>query len=144
MELAVLDNTTQQKRISLDEARRYIDKLDLSYIVDAMCSPSYALPQWTAADAAHCLKLYKNFIFLQKKHRDFHLVPTREIDEFWHNHILYTKNYFEDCQQIFGHYLHHEPASPQEDKQRLIDDYLKTKQLYWEEFGESLELINRE
>lgn len=105
-----------------------------------MCSPAYPLPQWTLADATHCAQLYKNFLFLKKKHSHLSLVPTREIDEFWHNHILHTKNYWHDCMQIFGYYFHHEPASPNDNTQQLIDDYLITKQLYLEEFKTPLQL----
>lgn len=127
--------------ISLETARIYLGQLDLSYIVQAMCSPAYALPRWNVTDATHCSQLYKNFLFLQKKHLPVSLVPTREIDEFWHNHILYTKSYFHDCQNIFGHYLHHEPAAADEDNQQLIQGYLRTKQFYLEEFGVTLDLI---
>lgn len=130
-----------EKKVSYESARQYINQLDLHYIVDSMCSGSYPLPQWEEQDALHCLKLYKNFLLLQKKHLPDSLVPSREIDEFWHNHILYTKNYFQDCVNIFGHYLHHEPASPDENQELLVDAYLKTKQLYLAEFGEPLELI---
>ncbi len=125
-------------QISLDEARAYLLRLDLSYIVDAMCAPSYALPRWHRDEALHCLKLYKNFILLQKKHLPECLVPTREIDEFWHNHILYTKQYHADCAAIFGHYLHHVPANPNEDAEQLVEDYQKTKRYYFAEFGEDM------
>lgn len=124
--------------MDLEQARFYLAELDLSYIVDAMCSPSYALPKWHRAEALHCMQLYKNFLLLQKKHFPEFLVPSREIDEFWHNHILYTQQYHADCAAIFGHYLHHQPASPTEDMQQLVNDYLKTKQYYFAEFGEEL------
>ncbi len=131
----------QKKSVSLEKARLYIEQMDLDYIVEAMCATDYPLPRWNAADAAHCLKLYKNFLWLQKKYHPEFLVPTREIDEFWHNHILVTKKYFEDCENIFGHYLHHEPASPNEDPQTLVENYLKTKQYYLDEFGVPLDLV---
>ncbi len=37
--------------------------------------------------------------------------PTREIDIFWHHHILDTQKYAEDCQNYFGYFLHHYPYS---------------------------------
>jgi hypothetical protein len=126
--------------ISLAEARRYIDQLDLSYIVHAMCAPEYPLPQWTLSDAKHCCQLYKNFLYLFKKHLPVSLVPTRDIDEFWHDHILYTQKYFHDCKNIFGHYLHHAPASPSENLQKLVSEFQMTKQLYFEEFNQRLVL----
>jgi len=124
--------------VSLQAARDYLTKLDLSYIIETLCSIQYPLPRWTVEDATHCCQLYKNFLFLQKIHHSIPLVPTREIDEFWHNHILYTKRYFHDCEQIFGHYLHHEPATPTDNPAQLIDDFKQTKLLYLQEFGQSL------
>lgn len=129
-----------KRTISLDEARSYITELDLNYIIQAMCAPHYPLPRWTESDAAHCCQLYKNFLILLKKHLPLSLVPTREIDEFWHNHILYTQNYFHDCGQIFGHYLHHEPASPDESPEELVNNFQITKELYLQEFGQPLVL----
>jgi hypothetical protein len=124
--------------VTLDEAERYIEQLDLDYIVKAMCAPEYPLPRWTESDAAHCLQLYKNFLLLMKEYPREGLVPTREIDEFWHNHILYTKNYHRDSLKIFGYYLHHEPASPSDQPEKLIDGFLKTQQYYLEKFNHPL------
>lgn len=129
------------QRVSLDEARSYLNALDLNYIIVTMCAELYPLPRWSSEDAFHCSQLYKNFLFLQKKYASIPLVPTREIDEFWHNHILYTQNYFRDCLHIFGYYLHHEPASVTENSQRLIDNFVRTKELYLKEFKTPLVLL---
>lgn len=128
--------------VSYDAARQYIQALDLSYIVQAMCASHYPLPRWVKDDAEKCCQLYKNFLLLHKKHEGESLVPTREIDEFWHNHILYTKQYFADCKAIFGHYLHHHPAAPQDDLSQLAKAFLRTKEFYQIEFGEPLTLIS--
>lgn len=129
--------------ISLIAARSYIEALDLNYIVEFMCAQRYSLPRWTLLDAQHCCRLYKNFLILLKKHAPAFLVPTREIDEFWHNHILYTKKYFHDSRAIFGHYLHHDPASPDDNPEVLVQGFLKTKELYFEEFKQPLEIFHR-
>lgn len=128
--------------VSLDAAKAYIAQLNLDYIIATMCAPSYPLPRWTLADATFCAKLYKNYLFLVKKHLPQNLVPTKEIDEFWHNHILHTKNYINDCMQIFGFYLHHEPANiaSTDETTQLIKDFQNTKQLYLEEYQEPLTL----
>lgn len=128
--------------ISFEAAREYIDQLDLGYIIDKMCSPHYPLPRWNLSDAKQCAQLYKNYLILIKKHFSQRLVPTREIDEFWHNHILYTENYVRDCEHIFGEYLHHHPASPIDDAEKLIKGFEKTKRLYLEEFKQPLSLIS--
>ena len=132
------------KKNTLNKARQYLDHLNLSYIVETMCAESYPMPRWTRQDANRCCLLYKNFLYLIKKHSDENLVPTREIDEFWHNHILYTRNYVNDCLNIFGHYLHHEPAMPEDNPEELIRNYQKTKQYYLEEFNEPLKLLLEE
>lgn len=36
----------------------------------------------------------------------------QEIDEMWHEFILFTQDYMDFCQQYFGEYLHHLPNLP--------------------------------
>ena len=128
------------KEVILIDARHYLDRLNLQYIVDIMCSNEYALPRWTRSDANHCSHLYKRWLLLLKMNSTMiqSFVPTREIDEFWHNHILHTQNYFTDCFSIFGFYLHHVPSSPEDNVNTLTSNYQKTKEYYFEAFGESL------
>lgn len=124
---------------STDAAIAYIKALNFDYIVNKMIGDDYPLPRWTLDDAKKCCELYKNFLILHVKYLPQPLVPTREIDEFWHNHILYTKHYTDDCMQIFGHYLHHQPAETTEaDWVELKKHFEKTKQLYLKEFGQPL------
>ena len=127
--------------VTVDAARTYWHTLDLTYLADVMCADSYPLPRWTQSDALRCVQLYKNFLWLNKLHPGTALVPTREIDECWHNHILYTKNYLHDCLHLFGHYLHHDPKKPGDDDAALAQDYLHTKALYLQEFNQPLSLI---
>ncbi len=124
--------------VSLENAKNYLAQLNLSFIIDALCSPHYPLPRWTKPDAEACSQLYKNFLWLNKLHLPKNLVPTKEIDEFWHQHILHTKEYLRDCKNIFGFYFHHNPTSPDENPEKLIADFLVTKALYLEAFKTSL------
>lgn len=127
---------------TINEASAYLQGLDLTYLVDTMCSDIYPLPRWEKNKAQDCMNRYKNFLFLFKKYPGETFVPTKEIDECWHNHILFTKNYHHDCLHIFGFYLHHEPINPNENSKDLIHDYLRTKQIYQETFNESIMLSN--
>lgn len=36
--------------------------------------------------------------------------PAELVDDFWHEHILFTKQYMEFCQEHFGEYIHHQPC----------------------------------
>ena len=117
------------------------NELELDYIVEFMCSSDYPLPKWHKPAAQHCMKLYKRFLWLCKIANNRPMVPTKEIDEFWHNHILYTQNYHSDCMSLFGHYLHHRPSNKENDHQQLMEDFKYTKQLYLATFGEPLEVF---
>ena len=123
-----------------------IDRLDLSHIVEKMGNRFYPLPRWPRELAVKCSELYKNFLYLLYKYPKEFLVPTRDIDEFWHNHILYTKEYAKDCQQIFGYFLHHQPGDPNnpEEVSKLRQQFTRTKELYLKEFGEPLLVLKRE
>lgn len=115
----------------------YLAHLDLSYICKQMSSESYPLPRWSYNQAKQCEQLYKRFLTLLLRYPQHQLVPTRDIDEFWHNHILHTRQYFEDCKAIFGHYLHHQPSGG-DDLAALAQHFSLTKQLYFKEFNQEL------
>ena len=72
-------------------------------------------------------------------------VPTRAMDIFWHQHILDTRAYLEDCNNVFGEYLHHYPyfgMFGEVDHQNLIDSFELTKKRYKETFNEELDRMN--
>lgn len=61
------------------------------------------------------------------------------VDEFWHQHILDTHAYHEDCEVIFGNYLHHFPyfgMRGEADAKALEDAYADTLERYRASFGE--------
>lgn len=120
-------------------AKQYIDALDLTYIVNRM-SAKPKITGWTKQEATLCSKMYKNYLLLIKKYPDKIIPPSKQIDEFWHEHILHTKQYHKDCLQIFGHYLHHEPG---DGKTETYQSFMKvfdevTQELYFLEYGEYL------
>lgn len=67
------------------------------------------------------------------------VVPTKEIDLFWHQHILDTRAYAKDCQRVFGEFLHHFPyfgMRGDEDARNLDSAFAETKAMYARLFGE--------
>lgn len=96
------DNTQE-----LNAAKRYIDSIDFSMIIDKMTKHE----SWLKKDAEKTCQYYRNFLFLKKKYasQPIKIPPSQDVDEFWHRHILDTEKYIHDCQAIFGHYLHHYP-----------------------------------
>jgi hypothetical protein len=81
---------------------------------------------------------YKKFLTIIKLNPKKEIVPSRIIDEFWHQHILDTKSYAEDCQKVFGRFLHHYPyfgMNGKEDQINLNIAFEETKRIYKSLFG---------
>lgn len=51
---------------------------------------------------------YRKYLYIVIKFEGKH-EPTPIIDEVWHDHILHTRKYMQDCQNIAGRYIHHQP-----------------------------------
>jgi len=65
---------------------------------------------WKLELADKVEKQYKQYLFLtETAETEDGIPPTKLIDEFWHQHILDTKKYAEDCERIFGRFIHHFP-----------------------------------
>jgi hypothetical protein len=66
------------------------------------------------------------------------LVPSQDIDHVWHHHILDTMKYAQDCQMLFGYFVHHFPYFGQRgesDRQNLQMAFKQTQSLFQEHFG---------
>lgn len=94
--------------------------------------------KWSMDDAREAVRRYKNFLILLLRYPDEILAPAPDIDEAWHNHILFTREYIRDCQAIFGEYLHHTPSrnSGPEEKLAMEDALVRSSDLYIQEFNE--------
>ena len=96
---------------------------------------------WSRLQCDAAEKWYKRFLVLNLLYENEAIVPTKEIDEFWHYHILDTEKYAEDCQNTFGYFLHHFPyfgMRGEEDAKDLERSFARTQELFVHEFGESL------
>lgn len=88
---------------------------------------------------------YIRYLALVKTLQDFNidikLVPNLYIDEFWHNHILDTEQYYEDCYKIFGKVLHHFPyygMLGEDDRDDWLYNSSILQEIWKECFGEEL------
>ena len=95
---------------------------------------------WTREYADSIGVAYKTYLTMLVKFPDDveDIMLSKDVDEFWHTHILQTIKYTEDCDRIFGGYLHHSPhvgeRSPA-DLERRATLAEKTRLLYQNEFG---------
>jgi len=95
---------------------------------------------WSLSKANEAELEYKRWLTLVKRHGKG-MVPTNAIDIFWHQHILDTRAYMADCDQVFGGYLHHYPyfgMRDAQDAQDLETAFRRTQQLYQAAFSETL------
>src|SRR3989344_486002 len=119
-----------------------IDELDLSMIKMKLCLPIEDEGKgWSLDRANRCERLYKMFLKLNILYPEVSVVPTKEIDDMWHAHILDTRKYHADCQKVFGFYFHHFPyfgLRGEEDKASLSHAFDITKSLFTQHFGEDL------
>ncbi|REF26092.1 uncharacterized protein DUF1399 [Xenorhabdus cabanillasii] len=100
---------------------------------------------WTEEGARDAVEQYKKFMFIVYKYEngDAYIAPSIEVDEIWHHHILDTKNYKKDCENIFGYFVHHFsyfPSSKNEEDtfKSMNNHFMKTQELYFKEFGEHM------
>ena len=99
-------------------AKRHIQNLDLTSVRIKLNEKL----GWSWDQARRVEGDYKRFLYAltHKRPDDLLSPPTQEVDEFWHQHILDTRKYREDCETIFGHYVDHTPGLDPE-KQRRAD-----------------------
>src|SRR5215472_1851436 len=97
---------------------------------------------WSREYADRMESEYKRFLMLLATHPDHTLAPSKDVDRFWHGHILDTLKYAEDCDRVFGHFLHHFPyfgMRGAEDAANLARAAEITQRLYEQEFGDGNE-----
>jgi hypothetical protein len=95
---------------------------------------------WTREYADGIAAAYRTWLTMLAKHQDrlSEIALSKDVDEFWHAHILMTMKYAEDCEKVFGNFLHHNPhvgartAADVANKAALVD---QTRRLYQREFG---------
>ena len=96
---------------------------------------------WTREHADRMELAYRRFLALMAKYPDETIAPTKDVDKFWHGHILDTMKYAEDCDKVFGYFLHHFPyfgMRGEEDAKNLAAAAERMHALYEQEFGERL------
>jgi hypothetical protein len=80
-------------------------------------------------------KEYKQFLYLIATNPGKTVVPWSEpLDDLWHEHILDTHKYTEECKKIFGQYVHHNPHLDRGTAAQKTA-YKETQEMYKTAFG---------
>ena len=95
---------------------------------------------WTREYADSIELAYKTYLTMLAKYPEDteDILLSEDVDEFWHTHILQTIKYSDDCQEVFGNFLHHAPHigdfTPADIAEREVQAE-KTRRLYEHEYG---------
>jgi len=95
---------------------------------------------WSLEQANAVEKEYRRFLCLMKMYPREPIAPRVDVDTFWHYHILDTMKYAADCEQAFGHFMHHYPyvgLRGGDDEQIRVDSGERMQRLYEATFGEA-------
>lgn len=98
---------------------------------------------WSIEHAQITVGEYRKFLVLvgeemQKQNPD-PVVPWGGVDEVWHTHILDTEKYQQDCDFLFGRFLHHFPyygMRGEADRTNLVDSARRTLERVIAKYGE--------
>lgn len=131
-----------QKINSTESAISYINNMNMSEIEKKLQRKDPLISTtWTQDEVRTAIRYYKNFLILNVKYGEEKKIipPSLEMDEIWHHHILDTRKYIIDSNNIFGYYFHHYPyfgARGESDKEALGTTFQITQELHLKEFGE--------
>jgi hypothetical protein len=87
------------------QQRLALEQLDLSGVLDRL----QAKDGFDIRRAEKTVTMYKRFLKMVQENRNDIMVPNEDVDTAWHHHILDTVQYAQDCQKLFGQFLHHNP-----------------------------------
>ena len=128
----------QKTARTTEEVTGLLDGLDLGPIKFKLMDAEEG-EGWNRGKVEEMEKQYKRFLLLTVT-SGHAIIPTKEIDAFWHQHILDTQKYADDCERCFGFFLHHFPyigLRGEDDRQNLEALFQQTRQIYEAMFGES-------
>ena len=117
-----------------------IQALDLEPIKLKLADPEEG-QGWSREYVERMELAYKRFLTLLVKFPHETIAPTKDVDKFWHAHILDTQKYAVDCDSVFGYFLHHFPYFGMRGEQDAADlraAAARMHEIYAREFGESM------
>jgi len=87
---------------------------------------------WSREYTLRVINEYKKFVYLATIQN---VAPSYEVDQVWHTHLLFTKDYKKMCEEVLKTELHHNPTDKADVRTLGKNQYQETKQLYTKIFG---------
>ncbi|MBF2050290.1 MAG: glycine-rich domain-containing protein [Leptolyngbya sp. IPPAS B-1204] len=123
------------------EFQRFLQKVHLLDLRPIASQLIQAQPQRAPQSIVRAIADYLEFLYLVDRHPHLQLVPTVEVDEVWHHHILDTRKYAGDCQLLFGKFIHHATyvgTYSEEERLAQLQAFTLTQALYRHYFGRTI------
>jgi len=120
----------------VERALEAVGQIDLSPINRVLQYENPAF--WTDAVLADTEANYRRLLALYMLYPGEPIVVNKILDDYWHQHILDTRKYADDCDALFGGLLHHDPyfgIGGEVDRQRNREAFATTQQLWDDVFG---------
>lgn len=77
---------------------------------------------------------YEKFLRLLQIYPTLKAVPTKAIDNIWHQHLNNSELYNRDCKILFGKRLFHKESLGKSEKDKLKKNYSLTNKLWLKEY----------
>jgi hypothetical protein len=133
-ELPVADVTPEEV---IQEQLCRVDELDLDPVVFKLMHPGPGEAELPLAEADDAVGLYRCFLKLCVLYPAWAIVPTHQLDQVWHTHMLDTAKYRADCDRVFGRFLDHFPYAGlcgEDDRRAWQEHFVRTRNLFLEHF----------
>lgn len=85
---------------------------------------------WDMERAEATIVEYLRFMEMLAESPRMELIASTDVDLVWHEHIMDTTNYANDCITLFGQFLHHRRARTLAERKAIAGSYEKTKEHY--------------
>ncbi len=129
---------------AVDEINVLINSIDLSMVKQKLMDENEGYG-WDQGYSDHVEMRYRRYLIMLYMAPHSSIVPTKDIDIFWHQHILDTRAYANDCLRVFGFFVHHFPyfgMRGENDAKDLLSSFENTKAYYKLLFGDDYAVID--
>lgn len=128
---------TELPPTAIAHAGALVDTIDLSMVRTKLADPDEG-KGWDATTLDIAEGEYRKYLALCLAYPQETIVPCKIVDDVWHQHILDTRAYRDDCARVFGFFYDHFPyfgMRDAADSAALRSAYDRTIELYEINFG---------
>jgi hypothetical protein len=116
--------------------RALIEQLNFEVQREYLMRPGSRLG-WSEEQVLQVEIWYRRFLTLLLMFPEQHIVPHPAVDQMWHAHIAVdTQQYADDCDTVFGEYIHHDSWDHEMPKETMDLWWERTQQHLRNVFGE--------